>query len=407
MSSRVATKPRMMRLPIEGSFLQKIFAEKPQSGQKDEIEYGEKANALPLYDRLALEQADADGGADDQNRSQKRKKEQREQEFAHAGLRGNRGERGAGDGNAKAAENEYEKQIVELRKDRNVVEGGEKGKHQDLGKYKKEGIRDELREKNREGVADGEAEGAECVVVLLTKETGLQHQRSGEKDSEPEKAGTEFAGLFRGGADGKAEEDEYDENKDDGGSEEFAGTKLGAKFLAEKCGGAGEEVHGGNLGASEGEDRAQGCTGLRVGDDGTSVELDGACGERRNFGFAVQTHDDGTAGTTDLAQSVGEPGDAEGIESGGGLVEKQDGGTVDQRPCDGDSLTHAAGVGAHERGATFVEADFVKEFLGTRFGLGYVLQFCEEDEIFLCGKFVVDHGAVRDVPWTTISGGFG
>jgi len=42
-----------------------------------------------------------------------------------------------------------------------------------------------------------EAERAERVVVLLAEKAWLQHQRSGEKNGEPEKAGAKFARTLR------------------------------------------------------------------------------------------------------------------------------------------------------------------------------------------------------------------
>ena len=171
-------------------------------------------------------------------------KKEREKKLAHAGLRGDGGERGACNGDAEAAEEEDEEEVVKLREDGNVVENGEERKHENFGEEEEERVGDELGEEDGERIADGEAEGAERVIGLLAEEARLQHQGSGEKNGEPEEAGTEFAGLFGGGVDGKAEEDENDEDEDDGGGEEFAGTELGAQFLAEEGGGVGEEAHG-------------------------------------------------------------------------------------------------------------------------------------------------------------------
>ena len=191
----------------------------------------------------------------------------------------------------------------------------------------------------------------------------------GEENGEPEQAGAEFAGLFGGGIDGEAEEDENDEDEDDGGGEEFAGTELGAKLFAEEGGGVGEEAHGGGSGASEGEDGMERGAGVGVGDDGAGIELNGARGERGNFGFAVEAHDHGAAGTMDIAERFGEPGNAEGIEAGGGLVEEENAGAMNQCSGDGDALAHAAGKGADERSAALVEADFAEKFFGAGGGL--------------------------------------
>ena len=74
---------------------------------------------------------------------------------------------------------------------------------------------------------------------------------------------------------------------------------------------------------------------------------------------------------------------------------------------DGDALTHAAGEGADERAAAFVEADFAEEFFGASGGLRDTLKFGEEDEVLFGREFVVDHGGVRDVTWPAIARGFG
>jgi len=133
---------------------------------------------------------------------------------------------------------------VHLRKNRNVVEGREEGEHQSFSKQEKERVGDEFGQEDGEGIADGEPQGAERVVGLFAKEARLKHQGCGKEDGEPEETGAELAGLFGGRTDGKAEEDQDDEDEDHGGGEKLSGTKLGAKFLAEKRCGIGEEAHG-------------------------------------------------------------------------------------------------------------------------------------------------------------------
>ncbi len=147
--------------------------------------------------------------------------------------------------------------------------------------------------------------------------------------------------------------------------------------------------------------------GFGVGDDGAGIEADGASGERGDFGFAVEAHDDGATGIVEIAEGVGEPGDAERVQAGGGLVEKEHGGTMDERPGDGDALAHAAGEGANERGAAFKEADFAEKSFGAGDGGFHFLQPGEEEEIFFGGEFIVDHGAVADVAGAIIGRGFG
>jgi len=159
------------------------------------------------------------------------------------------------------------------------------------------------------------------------------------------------------------------------------------------------------LGSSKGEDGVERCAGVGVGDDGASVELNGARGERGDFGFAVKAHDDSASGAVNVAERFGEPGNAERVETGSGLVEEKDGGTMHQGAGDGDALAHAAGEGADWGGATLVEPDFFEQFFGTSGGLRDVLQPREEDKIFLGGKFVVDHGGVGDVAGTILGGG--
>ena len=160
------------------------------------------------------------------------------------GLRGDRGKRGASDGNAQATEQQHQQQVMQLRQNRNVIENREERKHKDFGDQQEKRIGDELGEKYRERVADGQAKRAERVVALFAQKTGLQHQRGGEKNGEPEEAGAEFARFFAGGADGEAEQDQDHQDENDGG-EKLAGTKFRAKFLIEQHHGVGEEAHGG------------------------------------------------------------------------------------------------------------------------------------------------------------------
>src|SRR5262249_27695216 len=108
-----------------------------------------------------------------------------------------------------------------------------------------ERVGDELRKKDGEGIADGETQGAERVVVLLAQETRLKHERRSKKNGQPQEAWTEFARLFGSGADGEAEKDEHHKDEDNGGREELARSEFGAKFLAEQDRSVGEKAHGG------------------------------------------------------------------------------------------------------------------------------------------------------------------
>ena len=100
-----------------------------------------------------------------------------------------------------------------------------------------------LARKIEKGIADGETQRAERVVVLLAEEAGLQHERSGEENGQPEQAGAEVARLFGGGIEGEAEEHDDHQDEDDRGGEKFAGAEFGAKFLAEQDRRVGEEAH--------------------------------------------------------------------------------------------------------------------------------------------------------------------
>lgn len=146
--------------------------------------------------------------------------------------------------------------------------------------------------------------------------------------------------------------------------------------------------------------------GFRVGNDGASVELDGAGGESGDFGFAVEAHDDRAPCAMNVAKRFSEPGDTEGIETGSGFIEKQDGRAMDERASDGDALAHAAGKSANEGGAAVVESDFEEKFFSAGGGLRNILEFGEENEIFFGGEFVVNHGGVGDVAGAAIAGGF-
>src|SRR5271157_729610 len=121
----------------------------------------------------------------------------------------------------------------------------------------------------------------------------------------------------------------------------------------------------------------------------------------------MQTHDHGAAGAVDFAKGFREPGDAKRIKPSGRLIEEQDGGTMHQGAGDGDTLAHAAGEGADEGGAAFVKADFTEKLFGAGGRLWDSLKLGEEDEIFLGGEFVINHGGVGDVAWAATGGGVG
>ena len=270
----------------------------------------------------AVQQADADGGADDENGRKQRQKQKRKQQFAHAGLRGDGGERGAGDGNAQAAEKEHQKEVVQLGQDRNVVENGEERKHQDFGEQQEKRVGNELGEKNGERIADGKTERAERVVALLAEKTGLQHQRGGEKNGEPEEAGAELARFFGSGADGKAEQDQDDQDENDGGGQEFARTEFRAQFLTEQHGGVGEEAHGGG----------QALPKVRMERSEAPVFVSATTlpASRRTARVASAEISDSPCRLITMVQparlssrsDAGKPGDAQGIEAGGGLIEE-------------------------------------------------------------------------------------
>jgi hypothetical protein len=145
---------------------------------------------------------------------------------------------------------------------------------------------------------------------------------------------------------------------------------------------------------------------IRVGDHGASVKLDSARGKSGDFRFTVETHDDGTAGAVDITKRFGEPGDAERVKAGGGLVEEENRGAMDQSPRDSDALAHAAGEGAHGGSTALVEANFVEKLFGTSHGLRNILEPGEEDEVFLGSEFVVHHGGVSHVTGPAIAASF-
>src|ERR1700739_4644204 len=156
-------------------------------------------------------------------------------------------------------------------------------------------------------------------------------------------------------------------------------------------------------GAPKSEDGVERSTGFGIGNDGARVELNGARGQGGDFRFAVQAHNHGATGAVDFAKSFGEPGNADGVESSGGLIEKQDGGPMNQGAGNGDTLAHAARESAYERGAAIVETNVTEKFFGASGGLGHVLEFGKEDEVFLGGEFVIDHGGVRHVAGASIA----
>src|SRR5215472_2281234 len=71
------------------SFLQKIFAEKPQRRQKNQIEHCQDDYAFPLHERLPVEQALRNFRARNENRRQQGQQEKGQEQFAHPRLRRN------------------------------------------------------------------------------------------------------------------------------------------------------------------------------------------------------------------------------------------------------------------------------------------------------------------------------
>jgi len=80
---------------------------------------------------------------------------------------------------------------------------------------------------------------------------------------------------------------------------------------------------------------------------------------------------------------------------------------MDQGRWDGDALAHASGEGTNRRRTAIVEADFTEKFFGLSGGLGDILKFGEEHEVFLGGKLVVNHGGVSHVAGAAAGVGFG
>ena len=78
-----------------------------------------------MYDRVAVQQTRGDDGADHKNGRKQGQQQQWEQQFAHAGLRGDGRDRSAGNGDAKAANKENKDENGKIRENRNVVKNGE------------------------------------------------------------------------------------------------------------------------------------------------------------------------------------------------------------------------------------------------------------------------------------------
>ncbi len=115
---------------------------------------------------------------------------------------------------------------------------------------------------------------------MFAQKTRLQHERRGKEKREPQKSRAEAARFIVGGIEGEAEQHDDHQNKNNRGGQQFPAAKLRAEFLAEQCGGAGEQAHSG---VGEGQDGAHFRARARVRNDESCIEANRASGEHGNF----------------------------------------------------------------------------------------------------------------------------
>src|SRR6188508_154443 len=93
-----------------------------------------------------------------------------------------------------------------------------------------------------------------------------------------------------------------------------------------------------------------------VGDDASAVEDHHAAADLLHLGEEVGAEHDGCpSGFGDLPDQAEHLPLSARVEAKGGLVEKHDGGLVDERPCDAKALAHPAAVAADRRPSSLGE----------------------------------------------------
>ena len=76
---------------------------------------------------------------------------------------------------------------------------------------------------------------ASSVSLVCSRENeGLQHQRTGEQERDPQKAGAVAARFGGSGIKSEAEEHDHDQGENDGGAEQFARAEFEAQLLCER-----------------------------------------------------------------------------------------------------------------------------------------------------------------------------
>src|SRR5271163_500161 len=240
-SSTTSAAPKaLFIMPL---FLQKIFAEKPQRRQKNDIKNRQKSHAFPLHERLNVQQAGGDLRAGHQHRGEQRQEEQRKQQLPHARLRGNSRKCRTCNGNAQTAKKKYQQQLRKYRQNRHVVQNREHRKHQQFRHEKKKRVGRQFRQQNRKRIADRQPQRAQRIVVLLAKKARLQHQRCGKQKRQPQQPGAKSSRFRRRRIKRKAEQHDDHQNKNDRGHQQFARTKLRPQFFAEQHRGIGKQRH--------------------------------------------------------------------------------------------------------------------------------------------------------------------
>jgi hypothetical protein len=84
-----------------------------------------------------------------------------------------------------------------------------------------------------------------------------------------------------------------------------------------------------------------------------------------------------------------------GVEGGKGFVCKQDGGAVQQSPCNGQALYHSTRQGGGAIVAAGCQAGFVQQFFDSCIAFFETIQPCKKAEVFLDRQLWVDHSFVR------------
>src|SRR5208282_3560232 len=225
------------------SFLQEKIGQNPRCGQEHNIKTGEKCEPCPVESRLFRKQGSRGFHGGNEKRRENGKQQQRQKQFAHARMGRDGGKDGARYRQTQRAQPQDQRQPADRSSDRDIVENGEDGDKNRLGNRKKEKVRKRFAQQDGEGRNRCHAQRIEGVVGLLAAKRRMQHQRAREEKRDPQQPRSITPRFSGGGIEGKAEQHNHNERKNDRRVQEFARAKFEAEFLGEQNGGGASGRH--------------------------------------------------------------------------------------------------------------------------------------------------------------------